>query len=318
MKAAQAAIKERKMDTPLFIVNPASGGGKTFKHRWPEVERILRARRVEYDSVQSERPVHAMQLAEKAVREGRTHIISVGGDGTLNEVGNGILRGAAGGEVPRLGIIPGGRGSDFHRALGIPHDSGGSLTVALEGKARPIDAGLMHYVLDGREEQRYFFNICGTGFDAEVTARANRMPGFMGGTLPYLLSTLISIFSLEPKQVRMTVDGEERDLGGIAGVVIANGKYYGGGMMISPHSVMDDGLFHIIVMKRKAPRKLAVKPWSIYKGTHLASAEFEEMTGRELAIESRERMLLQPDGEVFGEAPFRFVNERGALRVMSV
>lgn len=305
------------MDAPLFIVNPASGGGKTCRHRWPEVVEILRARKVEYDSVLSERPVHAMQLAEEAVREGRTHIVSVGGDGTLNEVGNGILKGSEGREPPRLGIVPGGRGSDFHRALGIPHDSEGSLEVALNGVPRPIDAGLMHYLRGGREEERYFFNICGTGFDAEVTARANRMPGFMGGTMPYLLSTLVSLFTLEPKHVRMVVDGEARDLDGIAGVVVANGKYYGGGMMISPHSSMDDGLFHIIVMKRKAPLKLAVQPWKIYRGTHLASSEFEEMTGRELIIESRERMLLQPDGEVFGESPFRFTNARGALRVMA-
>ncbi len=306
------------MDKPLFIVNPVSGGGKTFKHRWPEVEGILRARGIEYDSVMSERPGHAIQLAEDAVKAGRELICSVGGDGTLNEVGNGILRGAAGGEVPRLGIIPGGRGSDFHRALGVPHDSDGSLRVALEGTPRPIDAGLMRFMLDGREEQRYFFNICGTGFDAEVTARANRMPRFMGGTVPYLLSTLVSLFSLKPKHVRMTVDGAEKDLGEIAGVVVANGRYYGGGMMISPHSEMDDGLFHIIIMKQKAPRKLAMKPWSIYKGTHLDSPEFEELTGRELSIESRERMLLQPDGEVFGEAPFSFTNIKGALRVMSV
>ena len=306
------------MDVPLFIVNPASGGGKTCRHRWPEVEGILRARGTEYDAVLTERPVHAMQLAEAAVREGRPLIVSVGGDGTLNEVGNGILKGAEGGEPPRLGIVPGGRGSDFHRALGIPHDSEGSLEVALAGKPRSIDAGLMHYALDGRTEQRYFFNICGTGFDAEVTARANRMPGFMGGTMPYLLSTLVSLFTLEPKHVRMVVDGEERVYDGIAGVVVANGNYYGGGMMISPHSRMDDGLFHIIVMKRKAPRKLAATPWKIYQGTHLGSPEFEELTGRELTIESRERMLLQPDGEVFGEAPFRFSNVRGALRVMSV
>jgi diacylglycerol kinase (ATP) len=267
------------MDKPLFIVNPVSGGGKTFKHRWPEVEGILRDRRVEYDSVMSERPGHAIQLAEDAARSGRELICSVGGDGTLNEVGNGILQGAAGGEVPRLGIIPGGRGSDFHRALGVPHDSDGSLRVALEGTPSPIDAGLMHFILDGRQEQRHFFNICGTGFDAEVTARANRMPRFMGGTVPYLLSTLVSLFSLKPKHVRMTVDGVEKDLGEIAGVVIANGRYYGGGMMISPHSEMDDGLFHIIIMKKKAPRKLAMKPWSIYKGSHLNSPEFEEFTG---------------------------------------
>ncbi len=217
------------------------------------MEGILRARRTAYDSVMSERPGHAMELAEDAVKAGRDLICSVGGDGTLNEVGNGILRGAAGGEVPCLGIIPGGRGSDFHRALGIPRDSDGSLRIALEGTPRLIDAGLMHFILDGRQEQRYFFNICGTGFDAEVTARANRMPGFMGGTVPYLLSTLVSLFTLKPKHVRMTVDGVEKDPGEIAGVVIANGRYYGGGMMISPHSEMDDGLFHIIIMKKKTP-----------------------------------------------------------------
>lgn len=306
------------MEAPLFIVNPASGGGKTCKRRWPEVEGLLRERGTPFDAVLTERPGHAVELAEAAVREGRSLIVSVGGDGTLNEVGNGILLGAEGREPPRLGIVPGGRGSDLHRALGIPRDSRGSLAVALEGRPRPIDAGLMRFVLDGREERRHFFNICGTGFDAEVTARANRMPGFMGGTVPYLLSTLVSLFALEPKHVRLVADGAERTYDGIAGVVVANGNYYGGGMMISPHSRLDDGLFHVVVMMQRAPRKLAAAPWRIYRGTHLGLPEFEELTCRELVIESRERMLLQPDGEVFGEAPFRFTNVPGALRVMSV
>ncbi len=305
------------MGVPLFVVNPVSGGGKTFRHRWPEVEGILHRRGTEYDMVMTEYPGHAIRLAEEAVREGRELIVTVGGDGTLNEVGNGILREAAGGEVPCLGVIPGGRGSDFHRALGIAHDSEGSLEAVLEGKPRPIDAGLIHYVLDGKEEERYFFNICGTGFDAEVTARANRMPGFLGGILPYFLAALVSPFMLEPKKVTLTVDGNERDLGEIAGIVVANGMYYGSGMKVSPHSLMDDGLFNLIIMKKKAPRKLLLRPHWIYQGRHVDMPDIEELTARELAIESRERMLLQPDGEVFGEAPFRFTNKPGALKVMS-
>ncbi len=303
------------MERPLFIVNPASGGGKTCRQRWPEVERLLRRWGVGYDCEMTGHPGHGMDLAEEAAREGRLRVISVGGDGTLNEVGNGLLRGSAGGEPPVLGMVPGGRGSDFHRALGLPQDAEGSLRVALEGEPRAVDAGLMRFVLDGRERERYFFNICGTGFDAEVTARANRMPGFMGGTLPYLLSTLISLFSVKPKRVRMTVDGEEMDLGEIAGVVVANGKYYGGGMMVSPHSRLDDGVFHLIVMGRRAPRKLALHPTWIYKGTHLRVPELRELTGKEVELVSEERMLLQPDGEVFGEAPFRFTCCPGALRV---
>lgn len=305
------------MERPLFIVNPASGGGKTCRRRWPEVEGLLRSRGVQYDCALTEHPGHAIDLAEEAAGQGRRHVVSVGGDGTLNEVGNGLLRGSAGGTPPLLGIIPGGRGSDFHRALGLPQDSALALETALRGEPRPVDAGLMRFIMDGRERERYFFNICGTGFDAEVTARANRMPGFMGGTLPYLVSTLISLFAVKPKHVRMTVDGKEMDLGEIAGVVVANGKYYGGGMMISPHSRLDDGLFQLIVMGRRAPRKLALHPTRIYKGTHLGIPELDEMTGREVFIESRERMLLQPDGEVFGEAPFRFSCVPGALRVMS-
>jgi len=305
------------MERPLFIVNPASGGGKTCRRRWPEVEELLRRWGVDHDYEMTRHPGHAMDIAEEAAREGRKLVVSVGGDGTLNEVGNGLLRGSTGGGPPLLGIVPGGRGSDFHRALGLPQDTEGALRVALEGEPRPVDAGLMDFMLEGKRSERYFFNICGTGFDAEVTARANRMPGFLGGTLPYLLSTLISLFSVKPKRVRMNLDGEEVDLGEIAGVIVANGMYYGGGMMISPHSRLDDGIFHLIVMGRRAPHKLALHPIWIYRGTHLRLPDLREMTGREVSLESEGVLLLQPDGEVFGEAPCRFSCRPGALRVLA-
>ncbi len=304
------------MGKALFIVNPVSSGGKTGKLKWPQAESALKANGVEYEVIITEYPGHAIELGRRAALQGRELVVSVGGDGTLNEVGNGILSAHGEGDLPRLGIIPGGRGSDLCRTLGIPVEAEKAVQTIVQGSPRKIDAGLMRYILDGKEEERFFFNVAGLGFDAEVTARANRMPGFLGGTLPYLLSVFIELARFRAKHVRLNVDGEERDLGEVAGVIVANGRSYGGGMLISPHSQVDDGLFHIIVMKKSNRRRLVMNFPKVYKGSHLELPEIEELTGKVIDVQSQERMLLQPDGEVFGETPLHFENVHLALSVM--
>lgn len=299
-----------------FVVNPVSSGGKTGKATWPHVRSLLEARGVSFEYGLTERPGHAIELARAASLTGCDAVVAVGGDGTVNEVGNGLLR-AGVKEPPCLGIIPGGRGSDLCRTLGIPHDAGEALRVLLEGEPRPLDAGLMRFATDAGEEERYFINLAGMGFDAEVTNRANHMPGWLGGTLPYLLAVFIELYKFRMMNVRITVDGEERFAGEVADIIVANGRYAGGGMLFSPNSLPDDGAFDVIVLKRTTRRRFLANFAKVYKGTHLSLPEVAEFSGRVIEVKSREPLRLQPDGEVFGRAPIRFECVRHALRVIA-
>ncbi len=304
---------------PFFIVNPVSSGGRTGRVTWPRLEAALGEERADYDSALTCRPGHAVEMARDALWQGYGPVVAVGGDGTVNEVGNGLLRAAAEGaeKAPCLGIIPGGRGSDLCRTLGIPRDPGEALRVLLQGSKKPLDAGLMRYTTDGGEEERFFFNMAGMGFDAETTDRANHLPGWLGGTLTYFLAIFVELYKFRMMNVRITIDGEVRFAGEAADILVANGKYAGGGMLFSPRSQPGDGFFEVIVLKRTTRRNFIYNFARVYRGTHLGLPIVEAFSGRVVEVESRETLRLQPDGEVFGRAPVRFECVRGALRVVA-
>jgi len=302
------------MADTFVIVNPASGNGKTGR-RWPGLDARMRAEGGEFDVEFTLEPGHAARLARQAAGNGARTILVVGGDGTLNEVVNGLLAdGAPAGSVS-IGILPVGTGSDFARAMGAPRDPlAAAIHLLRDARPEPLDVGRIDCVLGGQPSTRYFANVAGLGFDGEVADRVNRS-GKSSGTLTYQLALLQNLGAYKNKHVRMTIDGETRE-GVMNSVILANARYFGGGMFIAPNARWDDGRFDVILLGDLGKLEVVANLPRLYRGTHLTHPKVAEMRATEVRVEARERMFIQAEGELAGEAPATFRILPGALRIL--
>jgi len=297
-----------------LIVNPMAANGAVGKN-WPHIHDFLQAEGASFDAVLTEEPGHAIQLARQALDDGYRTIVAVGGDGTVNEVLNGlVVEGTVDPEVA-LGIIPWGTGADFTRSLGIPRDYMEAGRKLLRVETRPVDLGRITCLRDGREVERYFINAAGLGFDGEVAELANRFPKVLGGTITYLTCLFISLVTYRNKSVELSFDGQHVR-GRLNSAIVCNGRYLGGGMFMAPGAAFDDGIFDVVILGNLNKLEVVVNLPRLYKGTHLTHPKVSLCHAREVHVEARERMFLQADGELVGEAPATFQIVPGALRVV--
>jgi diacylglycerol kinase (ATP) len=292
------------------LVNPASANGSTGR-RWPELARQASALGLTGDALFSERPEHLRELARHAVDEGATLVVAVGGDGTVNEVASGIV-GIGGVE---LAVIPRGTGVDFVRTFGIPTKLDGAVEVALRGRTREVDAGRVGYrAWSGEAAEGWFFNAAGVGISGAIAKRTNESSKALGGKLSYLSSTLAVFVRWQNTEVQVSVDDASRS-GRMHEVVIANGRYLGGGMMMCPEASPDDGLFDVLLIGDLTKRDLVQTMPKIYRGKHLPHPKAELLRGAVVSVESEEPLPIQLDGEQPGTTPARFELVPRALRV---
>lgn len=303
------------MKTQL-IVNPNAARGK-MATRFPQIDATLRAENFPFDAVFTERRGHASELARAALDAGYELIVSVGGDGTLNEVVNGMLdpNGKPRNPNAALGIISSGTGSDFVRSANIPRD----MLIAARQLVRatqtiPLDIGEMIFGVEGKETRRYFANVAGMGFDAEVIERTERGGKRGGGTIPYYTTLLATIGSYENKDVVVQFDDQSIQ-GRKNSVVVCNGKYFGGGMMISPHATLDDGKFDVIILGDFGKLEVLLNTPRLYNGTILEHPKVSEYRATTVTVESKQRMLIQADGEFIGAGPATFRILPAALKL---
>ncbi len=236
--------------------------------------------------------------------------MAVGGDGTVNEVVNGI----AGLEV-ELAVIPRGTGWDFVRTYGISRRLEAAVEVALHGRTRGIDVGKAHYRgWDGRERESLFANIASAGMSGAIAKRANETSKALGGKASYVWATLAVFSRWRNDEVRVTVDGQQR-AGRMHDVVVANGSYFGGGMKICPEAEPDDGLFDVLLIGDLTKRDLLLTLPKTYRGTHLPHPKAELLRGARVAIEAPEPLPVELDGEQPGTTPVRFEVVSRALRL---
>ncbi|HEX7594427.1 MAG TPA: diacylglycerol kinase family protein [Anaerolineae bacterium] len=302
---------------PKLIVNPIAAHG-TMAKRWAQVQEILRAENFEYDSALTERRGHASELARAALDAGYELIVAVGGDGTLNEVVNGMIRdGKAINPHATLGVITSGTGADFVRTAGLPRDPLASARhLAHATQARVIDIGEIVYRADGKETHRYFANVVGMGFDGEVIERTERGGKRAGGTIPYLTTLVAMIFSYQNKDVTLKVDDKTMQ-GRMNSVIACNGQYFGGGMRVGPNATLDDGKLDVIVLGDFSVAEVLMNTPKIYNGTHLSHPKVSEYRGTTVTVESKQRMLIEADGELIGEGPATFRVIPAALRLLA-
>jgi diacylglycerol kinase (ATP) len=296
------------------IVNPVAARGN-WRQTWAQIEAVWRAENFAFESVFTAGRGHATVLARTAMCEGCTLIVAAGGDGTINEVINGMVSE----ETPQpnlvLGLLPCGTGNDFARAVGIPNNPlEAARHLARVGAIRTVDAVEARFQTAAGPARRYFINVASLGFAAEVVERLERQGKRMGGTLPYLSALLTTVMSFRNKPATYSVDNRCRQ-SLVNSIVIANGPYFGGGMFVAPHARLDDHRLDLIVVGNLSARQFLWHTPKLYRGTHLKIREVDESHCQSLIVESPQRLPLQADGELLGEAPASFHILPGCLRI---
>ena len=238
---------------PLVVIaNPRSGRGKAATHL-PEIERILTDAQLSYRIVRTTHPGHATEVARDALARGERYLVAVGGDGTVHEVVNGMLDGGrpvAADAV--LGVVAAGSGCDLVRSFGLPGDTLQAARHLAGDRVRPLDVGQVTFnsrtsgTSAPAEVTRYFPNIAEAGLGGAVVARAARLPAFLGPAR-YPVGFWLTLPGFRPATVRLDVDGQAYQWRA-HNVVVANGRFYGGGMHISPKSESDDGALDVLVL----------------------------------------------------------------------
>ena len=295
----------------VFLVNPASANGSTGR-RWPELARRAAAAGLEGATLFSERQGHLAELAREAALDGAELLVVVGGDGSVNEVANGL---AGLGRQPEVAVVPRGTGWDFSRTFGIPRKIDDAVQIALQGDVRTIDLGRASYrAWDGSDATAWFANVASAGMSGAIAKRANETTKALGGKASYLWATFAVFSGWEATEIEVAVDGERR-AGPMFDVVIANGRFFGGGLEICPEAEPDDGLFDVLTIGDVTKRDLVQTMPKMYRGTHLPHPKAELLRGSSVTVTSETPLPIELDGEQPGTTPVTFEVTAGALRL---
>jgi diacylglycerol kinase family enzyme len=336
---------------PLVVVNPSAGSGRTGR----DLSRFLAGIRTsvgEVDVAETARRGDAAQLAAAAARDRRPLVIGLGGDGTLDEIVNGMLgaRGRPGASpgptgsdapvaaagasegaeaLPALGIVGTGTGGDYGRSLGIPHSLDAYLAALRGGADRAVDVGWARFPdLDGHRSERYWINVLSAGVGGLVDRYTAAAPAFLPGRLAYGQATVRAVIACRRVRLRcryVAPEGERREvLLHAHAVAICNGRTFGGGMNIAPMARLDDGLLEVVVFQTKTRWRLVGRLGTVYKGTHILEPGVDHFTCREIELRPEDRPQRRPraglfpldvDGDALGDVPVAAGLLCAALRV---
>jgi YegS/Rv2252/BmrU family lipid kinase len=295
----------------VFLVNPASANGSTGR-RWPELARRAAAAGLEGATLFSERQGHLAELAREAALDGAELLVVVGGDGSVNEVANGL---AGLGRQPEVAIVPRGTGWDFSRTFGIPRKVDDAVRIALEGDVCTIDVGRASYrAWDGSDATASFANVASAGMSGAIAKRANETSKALGGKASYLWATFAVFSGWEATEIEVVVD-DVRRTGRMFDVVVANGRFFGGGLQICPEAQPDDGLFDVLTIGDVTKRDLVQTMPKMYRGTHLPHPKAELLRGSSVTVTSETPLPIELDGEQPGTTPVTFEVAAAALRL---
>jgi diacylglycerol kinase (ATP) len=290
----------------VFIVNPHAGNGSTGKE-WPGIGNRARDLLGPFETCLTGGPGDATRITRERLL-----------DGTLNEVVNGFLdENTPFRKDAVLGFLPNGTGCDFSRTMPIPDSLEASLDTIREDHLHTIDLGHIRFRdYHGNTATRYFHNIASFGLGGEVVDRVNRTSKACGPFLTFIWGTLVSLFAYGKKRVSIRVDdGEERTVD-VLNIAIANGRYHGGGMLVAPDALTDDGLFHVTII---GAMNLPLVFWhlpKLYLGGIKRIRQVTMQTGKRVIASSKQRVLLDIDGEQPGTLPAELAIVPGAIKMI--
>jgi YegS/Rv2252/BmrU family lipid kinase len=283
----------------LVLVNPSAGGGRALK-RLPlalaELGRLGAAHRV----VETRGLEHAREQAGVAAEAGE-NVAALGGDGLLREVACALCR-----TDSSMAILPGGRGNDLARVLGIPTDPTAAARIAVEGKDRMIDMAKV----DGNP----YLGIASFGFDSDANRIANDAK-VVRGNLVYVYAALRALISYKPARFTVSVDGERHEMDGHS-VAIANSRAYGGGMFMAPDAELDDGALDVVMIERSSRLRLLRSLPKVFKGTHVDDPGVRVRRGALVEVAADRPFDIYADGDPVGSVPATVTVDQRCLRVI--
>lgn len=283
-----------------LLVNPSSGHGRA-EHLLPKVENELDKRRIQFRLERTRSAEHAVDEAYRAVEGGEVPVV-MSGDGLIGQIGGEL----AGTETP-LGILPGGRGNDLARVVGIPKDLRAAAEILAAGRTRTIDVG----EVNGHR----FLGIASCGFDSECNRIANETT-LVRGNLVYLYSVPRALAAWKPAAFEVSLDGETHSFDGYS-VAVANSRAYGGGMYIAPDAELDDGKLDVVLTAHVGKLRFLANLPKVFKGAHVDSPEVTILRAEEAEIRADRPFAVYADGDPVAELPARIRLLPRALKLLA-
>ena len=294
------------MPSILVIYNPIAGRGRAKKH-WPEVQKALINAAIEFDVVATSAPLEAVTLAEKAATKYST-VIAVGGDGTVHEVVNGLLRASSEGETIALGVIPLGNGDDFAKMIPPQTTIGGKVFdwhVAIEkitqGQTKLFDVGRIsgdQLRSEQNNNPQYFMNGMDIGFGAQAALNFTKVPSFLTGIAAYLAAIMKTLIDYHIPKVSIQIDDQPAFEQSTTMTAITNGRCFGSGFWVCPDAQVDDGLLDVMVTQSVGRLKILSLIPKIMKGTHVNEPILKNYRARRIVIKSEQSLVVEADGEI--------------------
>ena len=302
-----------------FIVNPVSAGGSTGK-QWPKIEALLKKLYAfDFELAFTERPLHATQLVQEAIQRGVQRIVAVGGDGTLNEIVNGFFeKDVMVNPAVSLGILEIGTGADFVKTLGPQPTVEQAILHMNDAEPKLIDVGRAEFVsFENRTQERYFLNILDFGLGGAVVERVNRTTKRFGGKISFLIGILSTLLTFKNKPIRYRLNEGNWQSGMFNDVIIANGRYFGGGLFPAPAALLDDGLFDVVFLGDVGRLEAVLNLSKLRKGTHFENPKVSLTRARKIEAQSEENVFVDMDGELVGKLPLKVLILPQKLRILS-
>ncbi len=298
------------------VLNPVAGGGR-MATRWPTLAAALERGVGPFELARTTGPGDAATLAQAMALRGVELVVAAGGDGTIGAVVDGLLN--AGGAA-QLGVLPVGTGGDFARSIEIGATDDAALGALCSGRTRRIDVGRIGFVADdGRPSARYFVNIASLGLSGPTDRAVNavKQRGRAAGQSVFLYHTLRELWRYRPQLVRVVLDDGAKVIEArIAVVAVANGRYFGGGMMIAPDAALNDGWFDVVIFRAASKLRLIADLRLLYSGAHRTHPLVSIDRARHVEVEPLgDPALLDIDGESPGRIPATFALLPDALTV---
>ncbi len=293
-----------------LIVNPAAGGGRA-KRLAPQAERALRGHGLQVRRADTRDLAHARELAVEAARGGET-VVVLSGDGAIGAVADALQ--AVPGAV--LGVLPGGRGNDLARVLGISEELESACAIIALGVPRAMDVGEVLGKPEGSPATA-FVGIASAGFDSDANRIANEAPSQLGG-LVYAYGALRALLRWRPARFQIELDPPSSPIS-FSGytVAVANSRAYGGGMMQAPHAMLDDGLLDVVAIEHVSKLRFLANLPKVFKGAHVELPTVRVLRAAEVEISADRPFTMYADGDPIGELPLRMRAVRAAVTVLT-
>lgn len=300
----------------LVILNPHAGSGRGKKDKEIILKRLDK-RGLQFKLAVSDYPKHTIELVTKAINDGYRKIVGCGGDGTINEIVNGIFQQTACPfEEITVGVIPVGTGNDWVKTFGIPNDYKKSIEILLKAETMKQDIGKISFNENGQTRVCYFANMAGFGFDAMVAEKTNRLKNMgKSGLLLYLQALGSSFFKYHTSKTKITIDNEEIDEL-IFSTSIGIGKFNGGGMMQAPGAIPDNGSFQVTIIRKIGIFGILRNLAGLYSGEFVKDHRVSTFIAKHIAISADTNIAGEADGEILGDNKFEIEMHTQKLNVI--